>query len=127
MQDHQYSAISWCIIIIVIFVPLITVFGVVSKFAFIFVVYRVEVMRTITNIFLVNLAIADSSLLVIAFAQYIGSYISHYYMIDQGRRQGKLLERHLGGPGAAAPGGGPGGEAPLPKSVPVCYDEVSML
>ena len=33
-------------------------------------------MRTITNIFLVNLAIADSSLLIAAFAQYIGSYVN---------------------------------------------------
>ena len=72
LMKNQYSTISWSII--VIFVPLVAAFGVASNLAFIFVVYRVEAMRTITNIFLVNLAIADSSLLVTAFAQYIGSY-----------------------------------------------------
>ena len=69
----QFSTIFW--ILILIFIPLVTAFGICSNFAFIFVVYRVEAMRTITNIFLVNLAIADSSLLIVAFAQYIGSYV----------------------------------------------------
>ena len=70
----QYSTISWSMILI--FVPLVTAVGVSSNCAFIFVVYRIGAMRTITNIFLVNLAIADSSLLVAAFAQYIGSYVN---------------------------------------------------
>ena len=63
---------SWFLVFI--FVPLVTVFGTFWNSAFIFVVYRVKTMRTITNIFLVNLAVADSSLLIVAFSQYIGSY-----------------------------------------------------
>ena len=70
----QYSMISW--ILILIFIPLVIAFGICSNFAFIYVVYRIEAMRTITNIFLVNLAIADSSLLIVAFAKYIASYVN---------------------------------------------------
>ena len=73
VQD-KYSTVSWTMILIV--GPLVTAFGVVSNLAFILVVYRVKTMRTITNIFLVNLAIADSLLLIIAFAQYIISYVN---------------------------------------------------
>ena len=72
--QFQYSLISWTLILI--FVPSVTAFGICSNFAFIFVVYRIETTRTITNIFLVNLALADSSLLIVAFAQYIGSYVN---------------------------------------------------
>ena len=73
IQD-QYSTVSWSVILI--FVPLVAAFGVSSNFAFIFVVYRIKSMRTVTNIFLVNLALADSSILVTAFARYIGSYVN---------------------------------------------------
>ena len=72
MQDHQYSTVSWSVILI--FLPLVAAIGVTSNLAFIFVVYRVKSMRTTTNIFLVNLAISDSSLLIVAFGQSIGGY-----------------------------------------------------
>ena len=73
-EEAKYTTTSWCIILI--FVPLVTAFGILSNFAFIFVMHRVQTMRTTTNLYLVNLAVADSSLLVVAFAQYIGSYIN---------------------------------------------------
>ena len=70
---YKYSPASW--VFVVVFVPLIATFGVVCNLAFMFVVYRVKSMRNITNVYLVNLAIADSSLLLVAVWRYIGDYI----------------------------------------------------
>ena len=69
----EYTNASWAFVMI--FVPLVVLFGVVSNVAFIFVVYRVKFMRNITNVYLVNLAIADSSLLLAGLVQYIGDYV----------------------------------------------------
>ena len=66
-NEYRYSTASWCFA--VIFVPVVALFGLICNFAFILVVYRVNFMQTITNIYVVNLAIADSSLLVAAFSQ----------------------------------------------------------
>ena len=71
---YEYTALSWAFV--VIFVPLVAVIGISSNVAFIFVVHRVKFMRNVTNIYLVNLAIADCSLLLAAFTQYIGDYIN---------------------------------------------------
>ena len=68
-----YTWSSWSFV--VIFVPLIAAFGIFSNCAFVFVVFRVKSMRNVTNIYLVNLAFADSSLLLAAFSQYLGDYI----------------------------------------------------
>ena len=73
LEESIYSTASW--IFVLIFVPVVAMFGILCNTAFIFVVYRVKFMRSITNIYLVNLAIADSSLLIAAFSQYIGDYI----------------------------------------------------
>ncbi len=56
-----YSTADWVVNLIVI--PLISAFGIFCNLATIFVVYRIKYMRTVTNVFLVSLAIADSSLL----------------------------------------------------------------
>ena len=69
----EYTNASWAFV--TMFVPLVVLFGLVSNCAFIFVVYRVKFMRNITNVYLVNLAIADSSLLLVGFIQYVGDYI----------------------------------------------------
>ena len=73
LDTYKYSSASWAFVLV--FVPIVTVFGILCNVAFIVVVYRVHSMRNITNIYLVNLAIADSSLLTIAVCQYIGDYI----------------------------------------------------
>ena len=73
-MKESHTKLSWTMCLI--FGPLVTAFGVVFNCTFIYVVYRVKTMRTITNIFLVNLAIADSSLLIVTFAQNIGSYVN---------------------------------------------------
>ena len=61
LEESTYSTTSWAFVLI--FVPLVAICGILCNIAFIFVVYRVKFMRSITNIYLVNLAIADSSLL----------------------------------------------------------------
>ena len=71
-MDDLYSTVSWSVLLIL--VPLVTAFGLFSNSAFIVVVYREKAMHTITNIFLVNLAIADVCLLIAKFSKSIGSY-----------------------------------------------------
>lgn len=73
-KDSLYSTVSLSVILL--FLPAVTAFGMLCNSAFIYVVYRIKSMRNATNIFLVNLAVADSLLLVAAFCQYIGSYIN---------------------------------------------------
>ncbi len=73
LVSYQYTSSSRAFV--TIFVPLVAIVGIVSNGAFIFVVYKVKFMRNITNIYLVNLAIADCSLLFAAFTQYMGDYI----------------------------------------------------
>ena len=73
LRDYKYTTLTWSFV--VIFVPLVTSFGIFSNYTFIFTVYRVRIMRNIINMYLVNLAIADSCLLITAFSQYIGDYI----------------------------------------------------
>ena len=72
-KEYTYSRLSRCFVLI--FVPIVAVFGIAFNCAFIFVVFRVQFMRNITNIYLVNLAIADTCLLIAAFSQYIGDYL----------------------------------------------------
>ena len=71
-MDDLYSTVSWSILLIL--VPLVTAFGLFSNSAFIVVVYREKTMHTITNIFLVNLAVADFCHLTATFSKSIGSY-----------------------------------------------------
>ena len=47
------------------FIPTISLFGILTNSAFLFVLYRMHDMRTITNFYLGNLAVADSMLLLI--------------------------------------------------------------
>ena len=47
LTQYQYSTVSWSVILV--FVPLVEAFGVSSNFAFIFVVYCIKSMRTITR------------------------------------------------------------------------------
>ncbi|XP_072032882.1 neuromedin-U receptor 2-like [Amphiura filiformis] len=74
-QLYIYEYTSWSRAFVTVFVPLVAVVGILSNSAFIFVVHRVRFMRNVTNIYLVNLAIADCSLLCAAFTQYIGDYV----------------------------------------------------
>ncbi|XP_072046380.1 thyrotropin-releasing hormone receptor-like [Amphiura filiformis] len=59
----------------IIGVPILIAVGVLTNSAFIFTVYRVRSMRTITNAYLVNVAAVD--LMFVAFGA--GLYLSNYY------------------------------------------------
>ncbi len=67
-----YSTADWVVSLIVI--PSISVFGIFCNLATILVVYRIKYMRTVTNVFLVSLAIADSSLLFVIVITNIWSF-----------------------------------------------------
>ena len=57
-------------------VPLVVAFGLFGNAALLFVVYRVQDMRTITNFYLSNLAVSDSMLLINSAIQYIWTYFA---------------------------------------------------
>ena len=62
-------------VLITVFLPVVSAIGILLNAAFLFTVYRVEDMRTTTNIYLANLAVADEMLLVIRLANYLGRYL----------------------------------------------------
>ena len=67
-------------ILIVAALPAISLIGILLNSAFLFTLYRVKDMRTTTNIYLANLAVADEMLLIIRFARSLGTYL--YSPID---------------------------------------------
>ena len=69
---YLYSPFSKFFIVIV--VPIVGFVGLSGNIAFLFVVYRVKEMRTTTNFYLSNLAVADACVLVNAAIQYLWSY-----------------------------------------------------
>ncbi|XP_072040501.1 neuropeptides capa receptor-like [Amphiura filiformis] len=64
------------VFLILIAWPLILILGVVGNTAFIYVVFRVERMRTITNRYLANLAVSDVIFLVAAIGSKLVKYAS---------------------------------------------------
>ena len=63
---------------VLLIVPLVSTFGLFGNLSFLYVVYRAEDMKTVTNFYLVNLAIADTFLLLAASLQYLWSYTHSY-------------------------------------------------
>ena len=61
---------------ILLVVPTVVRFGLVGNAALLFVVYRVQDMRTITNFYLSNLAVSDAMLLSNAAFRYIWTYFA---------------------------------------------------
>ena len=59
---------------ITVLVPIVGCVGLMGNMAFLFVVYRVKEMRTTTNFYLSNLAVADACVLINAAIQYLWSY-----------------------------------------------------
>ncbi|XP_071502866.1 neuropeptides capa receptor-like [Diadema antillarum] len=70
-------------ILITIVMPIIWVIGVLANVAFIFVVCRLRRMSTVTNYYLVNLAIADIMFLCFAEGDKIGRYLASPVYDDQ--------------------------------------------
>ena len=56
--------------------PILTVIGLLANSAFLFVLYRIPNMRTVTNFYLANLALADGIILVSATGYYLWEYLS---------------------------------------------------
>ena len=61
-------------VFILIVVPAITVLGLSTNTAFLFVIYKVKTMRTATNFYLANLAVADGVLLIVTTLNYVLTY-----------------------------------------------------
>ena len=72
--EHLYSTLEKVIIIFV--VPMITLIGLIGNCTFLYTFYRNDSMRTTTNIYLGNLALADSILLITGALQWVCSYAS---------------------------------------------------
>ncbi|XP_022081252.1 thyrotropin-releasing hormone receptor-like [Acanthaster planci] len=69
--------------VIVGVMPFLTLFGVTANLAFLYVVYRRRTMRTITNAYLANLAVADIGFLVSAVVPALVQYTSSPIVFDQ--------------------------------------------
>ncbi|XP_038063063.1 thyrotropin-releasing hormone receptor-like [Patiria miniata] len=65
-----------------IILPFILSAGLLGNFAFLFVVSRIEWMRTITNCYLVNLALADMTFLVVSIGEKLHQYTRTPFVYD---------------------------------------------
>ncbi len=72
--DHVYTDFNR--IFVPIFVPIIIVLGLTTNGVFLYTLYRIGEMRTITNFFLGHLAVADGCLLLDSSFQWLISYIN---------------------------------------------------
>lgn len=72
-EDYLYNYFQRVFILIV--VPCVTIFGLFTNSAFLFVIYRVPNMRTPTNFYLANLSVADGVLLIVTTLNYLSTYI----------------------------------------------------
>lgn len=63
-------------IIITIVNPVLLTIGIISNLAFLFVMLRVPRMRTVTNVYLINLTIADICFLSLAIGEKLGRYLA---------------------------------------------------
>ncbi|KAJ8028777.1 Thyrotropin-releasing hormone receptor [Holothuria leucospilota] len=70
-------------ILITIILPILLAIGLTTNGAFLFVFARIRRMRTVTNIYLANLAVADMSFLCLAIGEKIGRYFASNIEIDQ--------------------------------------------
>ena len=76
-ESLEYTYTDVDIILILICIPVICISGLLLNSSYLFVLYRVSDMRTTTNFYLGNLAVADSFILLIRLIRYVGTYI--YY------------------------------------------------
>ena len=63
---------------VILIVPLVSAFGLFGNLSFLYIVYHTPNMKTITNFYLVNLAIADTCLLIMGSFRYLWSYTHSY-------------------------------------------------
>ena len=77
-KSFEYIEIEY--IVILVCFPLICIPGLLLNLSYLFVLYRVRDMRTTTNVYLGNLAVADSFLLLIRLVRHVGIYL--YSSVD---------------------------------------------
>ncbi|XP_041483167.1 cholecystokinin receptor type A-like [Lytechinus variegatus] len=70
-------------VLITVIMPIIWAIGAISNIAFIFVVARIRRMRTVTNFYLLNLAVADIMFLCCAVGEKLGRYAASPIYNDQ--------------------------------------------
>ncbi|XP_072050080.1 apelin receptor A-like [Amphiura filiformis] len=63
-------------IFILIIIPIVAGLGILGNGALLFVVYRVQEMRTVTNFYLCNLAVSDATLLITTMIRFMWTYFS---------------------------------------------------
>ena len=73
-NEESFEYIEFEYIMILVCFPVICISGLLLNLSYLFVLYRVRDMRTTTNVYLGNLAVADSFLLLIRLARYVGTY-----------------------------------------------------
>ena len=78
ITEEQTSSMAFTKYFIIVIVPLVSAFGLFGNLSFLYIVYHTPNMKTITNFYLVNLAIADTSLLVMGSFRYLWSYTHSY-------------------------------------------------
>ncbi|XP_072025368.1 neuropeptides capa receptor-like [Amphiura filiformis] len=63
------------VIFVIIVIPIIALFGLVTNSSFLFVLYRIDSMRTVTNFYLGNLAVADACALIFITSKHVWTYM----------------------------------------------------
>ena len=76
--EYVYTDVEFSLILIV--APFICILGLFFNVAYLLVLYRERDLRTTTNFYLANLAVADGFLLLVRLVRYIGTYV--YSPID---------------------------------------------
>ena len=70
--EYTYTDVDFMLILVCI--PVICVLGIFLNLAYLFVLCRIRDMCTTTNVYLGNLAVADSLLLLVRLIRYVGTY-----------------------------------------------------
>ncbi|XP_072044837.1 kappa-type opioid receptor-like [Amphiura filiformis] len=73
-EAHTYTPVK--LVLIKVFIPAIACVGLLLNTTFLFVIYRIENMRTTTNFYLGNLAVADILTVVTGCFHHLGKYIA---------------------------------------------------
>ncbi len=73
-QRSEWFYSPWQIIVITILFPIISVFAVIGNSALLVVIVRIREMRTITNFYLENLAVADLAYASVSLSNFVQLY-----------------------------------------------------
>ena len=80
-QRSEWFYSSWQIIVITILFPIISVFAVIGNSALLIVIFRIREMRTITNFYLGNLAVADLVHASLSAFRYLRWYLASHELL----------------------------------------------